>query len=88
MVVDGDWVFVTNNEKDFRDLAAEARLHPGLVVLPQGTVAQQKAWFDTTLAYIEARSAADAESPADWMVCRLVAYDDRDHVNRHGWLPR
>lgn len=23
VVVDGDWVFVTNNEKDFRDLAAD-----------------------------------------------------------------
>jgi len=22
------WVFITNNEKDFRNLAAEAQLHP------------------------------------------------------------
>lgn len=87
VVVDEDWVFVTNNEKDFRDLAVEAQLHPGLVLLPQGTVVQQKAWFGTTLEYVEACAAADAEAPADWMVCRVVAYDDRDHVNRHGWLP-
>lgn len=40
-----------------------------------------------TLAYIEARAAEDAESPADWMVCRVVLYDDHGHENRHGWLP-
>lgn len=85
--VDEDWVFVTNNEKDFRELAAASQLHPGLIVLPQGTVAQQQAWFDTTFSYVEARAAEDAESSADWMVCRIVTYDDRDHANRHGWLP-
>lgn len=87
VVVEEDWVFVTNNEKDFRDLAAEAQLHTGLIVLPQGTVAQQKQWFDTTLAYIETRAVEDGESSADWMVCRVVIYDERDQVNRHGWLP-
>jgi predicted nuclease of predicted toxin-antitoxin system len=87
VVVAEDWVFVTNNEKDFRDLAAAARLHPGLIVLPQGTVVQQRAWFDTTLGYVEAHAADESEPPGDWMICRIVTYDDRDHVNRHGWLP-
>ncbi|MBF6621334.1 MAG: DUF5615 family PIN-like protein [Patulibacter sp.] len=86
VVVGEDWVFVTNNERDFRELAGEAQMHPGLIVLPQGTVAQQQDRFDTTLAYIEARAAEDDESPADWMVCRIVAYDDHDDSNRHGWL--
>lgn len=44
VVVDEDWVFITNNEKDFRRLARSAGLHPGIVIVPQSTVAQQHAW--------------------------------------------
>jgi hypothetical protein len=69
-----DWVFITNNEADFRALAEREHLHPGLIVLPQGTAADQQ--------------AADAgETPADWMVMRVVVYDDVDGTVSHGWLP-
>jgi predicted nuclease of predicted toxin-antitoxin system len=36
-VVAEDWVFITNNEIDFRKLAETEGLHPGLIVLPPGT---------------------------------------------------
>jgi predicted nuclease of predicted toxin-antitoxin system len=39
-VVAGEWVFITNNEIDFRKLAAAEGLHPGLIILPQGRVDQ------------------------------------------------
>jgi hypothetical protein len=81
-----DWVFITNNEKDFLRLAEAAELHPGLIVLPQGT-AQQAQWFDEVIDHIEHRAAEDREPPADWMVCRIVAYDDADGSIGHGSLP-
>jgi predicted nuclease of predicted toxin-antitoxin system len=82
-----EWVFITNNERDFLRLADAAELHPGLVVLPQGTVAQQAQWFGEVIDYIEHRATEDREPPADWMVCRIVSYDAADGSIRHGWLP-
>jgi predicted nuclease of predicted toxin-antitoxin system len=37
VVVDGDYVFVTNNEADFRRRCRAYNLHPGLIVLPERT---------------------------------------------------
>jgi hypothetical protein len=82
-----EWVFVTNDEKDFARLAEEAELHSGLIILPQNTVAQQKQWFSEVIDYIESHAAQDGESPSDWMVCRLVVYDDADGSISHRWLP-
>lgn len=82
-----DWVLVTNNERDFRTLASEAELHPGLIVLPQGKVAQQQRWFDAVITHIEAQAEDAGEPAADWMICRVVDYDDTDDSVGHGWLP-
>jgi predicted nuclease of predicted toxin-antitoxin system len=87
IVAEEDWVFITNNEKDFRDLASEAQLHPGLVILPQSTVAKQRQSLDEVITYIEAQAAKDDESPADWMVCRIVAHDGAGEGISHAWLP-
>jgi predicted nuclease of predicted toxin-antitoxin system len=59
-VVAGDWVFITNNEIDFRKLAAAEGLHPGLIILPQGRVDQQQASLHSVIDYIERHAAACA----------------------------
>ncbi len=86
-IVDGDWVLVTNNEKDFRRLAAEYELHPGLIVLPQSLVDTQKEHFGRVLDYIEHQAADAGETPGDWMVCRLITYDEDALECDWEWLP-
>lgn len=86
-VVDEDWVFITNNEVDFRKLAAAEGLHPGLIILPQGRVADQCAWMGMVIDFIEAQAAQDDEEPWAWMVCRIVVYDDQTHTISWEWLP-
>ena len=87
-VVAGDWVFVTNDESDFRELADQEQLHPGLIILPQHTREQQRIWFDEILDYIENHAAADGEDIGIWMVNRVVAYDEEAGTIYHTWLPR
>lgn len=82
-----EWVFITNNEKDFIRLARTAELHPGLIVIPQGTASQQRSWFKAIIKYVETRAAQDGETPADWMVCRLVDCDESCGSVAHSWLP-
>ncbi len=87
VVVAEDWVFITNNEKDFKKLARDEGLHPGLVVLPQGLVAKQVERFGEVLDYIEDQSARSAEISGDWMVCRMVIYDEDTESVDWEWLP-
>jgi len=86
-VVEGDWVFITNNEVDFRKLAAAEGLHPGLIILPQGRVDQQQAWLHAVIDEIERRAAGDGEEPWAWMMGRIVTYDDGDGTVSWEWLP-
>jgi predicted nuclease of predicted toxin-antitoxin system len=46
VVVDGDYVFVTNDEQDFRRLCRAHDLHPGLIVLPERIRVEQVAMFE------------------------------------------
>lgn len=82
-VIEGDWILITNNEKDFRRLAAQHALHPGLVVLPQSLIAVQIERFERVLDFIESSAAVAGEPAADWMVCRLVSFDDE--AGSIGW---
>jgi predicted nuclease of predicted toxin-antitoxin system len=86
-VVAGDWVFITNNEIDFRKLAAAEGLHPGLIILPQGRVDQQQAWLHTAIDEIERWAAGDGEEPWAWMMGRIVVYEDTDDAVSWEWLP-
>lgn len=86
-VVADDWVFVTNNEKDFRKLAVAEGLHPGLIVLPLGRADQQQGWLDEVITFVEQRAGEDAEEPWAWMVCRIVVHDGADGGIRWEWLP-
>lgn len=86
-VVAEDWVFITNNEVDFRRLATAEGLHPGLIILPQGRVDQQQAWMHEVLDYIEAHAAQEGEEPWAWMVGRIVTYDDSEQTISWEWIP-
>jgi hypothetical protein len=86
VVVREDWVFVTNNETDFVNLARRAEFHPGLVSIPQSAVVHQRRTFDAVISYIEDQATRSNESLADWMVCRLVVADEHEAI-RHEWLP-
>lgn len=49
-IIEGDFVFVTNNAQDFRRLYRAEGLHAGLVIIiPQRPPAEQRQLFDTAL---------------------------------------
>lgn len=73
--IDEGFAFVTNNDTDFRGLCTNAELHAGLVVLPQGARDDQQRWLGRAIAHIEHRAAESGESPADWMLNRVVEVD-------------
>jgi predicted nuclease of predicted toxin-antitoxin system len=58
------WVLVTNDAADFRALAQSEGLHPGLIVLPQRTRAEQGTMLKAVLDYIEGTCAAEGTSAA------------------------
>jgi hypothetical protein len=79
LAVDQGFAFVTNNHADFRVLCANADLHAGLVILPQGRRDDQRCWLDRAIAHIEHRAEEAAEPPADWMLNRVVeVHSDSD----------
>jgi predicted nuclease of predicted toxin-antitoxin system len=73
--LDEGFAFVTNNDTDFRGLCANAELHAGLVVLPQGPREVQRRWLDRAIAHIERRATEAGEPPADWILNRVVEVD-------------
>lgn len=74
VVTDQEFVFVTNNERDFVSLTEHTEVHPGLVILPVGTREQQQIAYAAAISHIERRSAAQRLTPAAWIVNRLVEY--------------
>ena len=49
-IVEGNFIFVTNNARDFRKLYAKEELHPGLVIIvPQVLPARQRELFMAVL---------------------------------------
>lgn len=84
VVTGEDWVLITNNEVDFRKLARRERLHSGLIVLPQHRANVQRAWLEAVIDFIEAEAHGARESPADWMMCRIVTYED-DSIDWEWW---
>lgn len=54
LIVSGDYLFVTNNGRDFRKLMAEQAIHNGLIVfIPRAKATQQIAFFEAALDFIE-----------------------------------
>lgn len=82
------WVLVTNNEADFRALTARAALHPGLILLPQRTRADQALMLEAVLDYIDLRCREAGTPPAAWMTNRVVEYhDEGDTLTAADWPP-
>ena len=54
LAIAGDYIFVTNNAKDFRRIYLKLEVHPGLIViLPKALKAGQETLFDSVLAYLK-----------------------------------
>lgn len=86
IVLAGDWVFVTNNAEDFRELAALHQMHPGLLVMPQLRRATQQCQFAEMIDFIEQQAGAAGDEPRDWMFMREVVCDEKGHIT-HRWMP-
>jgi predicted nuclease of predicted toxin-antitoxin system len=83
-----EWVFVTNNHRDFRSLTAQTGVHSGLVLLPQRCRSGQPPMLEGVLDYIDRGSANAGLPPAAWMVNRIVEYHDEDDSISDGeWPP-
>lgn len=54
VVLEGDYLFVTNNARDFLKLFSEVDLHPGLLlIIPQVRREKQVVLFNAALDFIE-----------------------------------
>jgi predicted nuclease of predicted toxin-antitoxin system len=65
-------VLVSNNAGDFFKLTSASGLHPGLVILPLGSRAQEVEWMTVAIATIEELAAAAGIAPADQMINAVV----------------
>lgn len=86
-VVSEDWVFVTNNEADFRSLAEAEQFHPGLIIFPQALREIQKERFGRVITYIEQQADIEDEAEELWMMNRVVEYEEATDEIHHDWLP-
>lgn len=82
---EGNWVFVTNNAGDFLKLAERRGLHPGLIFVPEGSIAQEQAWLEAAIDRIETRSDAEGTSPAAFMTNHVVEVDTDGVCVDYGW---
>ncbi len=87
LAVGEEFVFVTNNHADFIGLCTNAELHTGLIVLPQRPRDAQLPLFSDAIAHIERHAAQARETPADWMLNRVVEIDDESEACRDVPLP-
>lgn len=70
------YVFATDNASDFRPMYARDEIHPGLLALPAGdSRAHQQQLLGTAISFIAARASAAGETPADFMINKLVEID-------------
>jgi predicted nuclease of predicted toxin-antitoxin system len=54
LIVDGGYIFVTNNGRDFRKLLGEQPIHNGLVILvPRLKACEQERFLEAALDFIE-----------------------------------
>lgn len=67
-------VLVSNNAGDFFKLTSAAGLHPGLIILPLGSRAQEVEWMRVAVAAIEelAVGAGAGTSPGDQMINAVI----------------
>ena len=85
ILLDEEWVLVTNNAGDFLKLADTAGLHSGLVFIELGSAAAEAAWLSAAISHIEARAADENETTDEFMVNRVVEVDDGGDCNDYPW---
>jgi predicted nuclease of predicted toxin-antitoxin system len=76
-LVQGDgYILVTDNASDFRPIYARVEIHPGLMVMPAefGRDRQQQ-FARAVIDYVVDAAAQAGETPADFMVNKLVEID-------------
>ena len=74
------FVLVTDSASDFRPMFAREIIHPGLAVMPgEHGRARQQAMAGRLLRFIADAARAAGETPADFMVNRLVEINDHGH---------
>jgi predicted nuclease of predicted toxin-antitoxin system len=72
------FVLVTDNASDFRPMFVRETIHPGLAVVPaEHGRARQQRLAGELIAFIVAAAEEAGETPADFMINRLVEIDDR-----------
>jgi predicted nuclease of predicted toxin-antitoxin system len=88
VILQEEWVFVTNNDDDFRALTERAGLHSGLILLPQRDRSEQPPMLEAVLDYIDLHIAKAGISTAAWMTNRVVEYHNEDDtVSADEWPP-
>jgi hypothetical protein len=65
-------VLVSNNAGDFFKLTSASGLHPGLVILPLGSRAQEVEWMRVAISTIEELAASGGITPADQMINMVI----------------
>jgi predicted nuclease of predicted toxin-antitoxin system len=65
-------VLASNNAGDFFKLTSASGLHPGLVILPLGSRAQEVEWMRLAIAAVEELAVAAGSTPADEMINAVV----------------
>jgi len=63
--IEEDRIIVTENADDFRKLAADVEVHPGLIILPSVARAQGQRLMDVVLEYL---AKAGGDRPQDLLV--------------------
>lgn len=65
--IDGDFVLVTQNARDFRNLVGREKIHPGLIILPNLDRRQTEALLRQAIDYL-----VRCGNPVDLMVNRVL----------------
>jgi Domain of unknown function (DUF5615) len=87
IAVGEEFVFVTNNHTDFIGLCSNAELQTGLIVLPQRPRKAQLLLLSNAITHIKHHASQANETPADWMLNRVVEVDDESTMCRDSLVP-
>lgn len=87
IAVGEEFVFVTNNHTDFIGLCSNAELQTGLIVLPQRPRKAQLLLLSNAITHIEHHASQANETPADWMLNRVMEVDDECTTCRDSLVP-
>ncbi len=85
VLLDEDFVLVTDNAGDFLTLAEHAGVHPGIILLEQGSASDEAGWLTAAIQHIEAGAGERDESAALFMVNRVIEVDRERRCSEYEW---